>query len=71
MISTMARFESTVENRVGHFLLDHDCPVYIAKEMCFQFLTFLGKIEESVKQQAAQQQLPIPDINSEEPKQAE
>ena len=51
MLKNIARLESVVENRVGHFLLDNDTPIHIAKEMLFQFIAFLGKIEDAAKAQ--------------------
>ena len=56
MIKYLAKFESNVEGRIGHFLLDHDTPVHIAKEMAFQFLKYLGQIEDQAKAQEQQKQ---------------
>lgn len=52
MIKTIAQFESTVEGKVGRFLLDHDTSISIAKQMVFEFLTYLGNIEATAKAQA-------------------
>jgi len=65
MLKTLARLESIVENRVGHFFLDHDTPINVAKEMCLNFLKYLGQVEDHAKaQQEAQaiSQSPIEEL---------
>lgn len=49
MLKVIAKFEAVVNEKVGHFLLDQDTPLNVAKEMCFQFIKFLGQIEDEVK----------------------
>ncbi len=51
MLKYIAKYESTVEGKVGHFLLDHDTPICVAKEMAFQFLKYLGQIEDQARAQ--------------------
>ena len=49
MIKTLAQFESTVEGKVGRFLLDHDTAISTAKQMVCEFLTYLVNIEAQGK----------------------
>lgn len=49
MLKNIAKLEHTIEGKVGQFLCDNDTPIHIAKEMCFQFLKYLGQIEDQVK----------------------
>ncbi len=51
MIKNIVKFEYLIEGKVGHFLLDHDTPVQIAKEMAFQFIKYLGQLEDQAKAQ--------------------
>ncbi len=51
MLKNLARFESIIEGKVGHFLLDHDTPIAIAKEMCVQFLKYIGQVEDAARAQ--------------------
>ncbi len=54
MIKNISRLESIIENKVGHFLLDSDTPIHIAKEMLFQFLKYIGQIEDAARAQQDQ-----------------
>ncbi len=54
MHKIMCKLESVIEGKVGHFILDHDTPLHIVKEMLFQFQKYLGQIEDAAK---AQQEL--------------
>jgi len=60
MLKVIAKFESVVENRVGHFLLDHDTPITVAKEMCFNFLKYIGQMEDQAKAAAQQAETHAP-----------
>ena len=62
----MVRLEHIIEGKVGHFLLDHDTPLPIAKEMLFQFLKYLGQIEDNVKAQQGTQETPVEQVSQEE-----
>lgn len=55
MFKPIAQFEFLVENKVGRFLVEHDAPISVVKEMAFQFLKYLGQLEDQAK---AQQQNP-------------
>jgi hypothetical protein len=54
MLKQIVTLESIVEGKVGQFLLAHDTDVKIAKEMCLQFLKYLGNIEDQAAQAQAQ-----------------
>lgn len=49
MIKYLARFESIVDGKVGHFLLEHDTTTKAAKEMCLEFIKYLGQIEDNAQ----------------------
>ncbi len=51
MIKNKVKLESILENRVGHFILDNDCPVDVAEKFLLAFMQFLGKIKEQQKAQ--------------------
>jgi len=68
MFKNLARLEALVEGKVGHFLLDHDTSTVIAKEMCFQFLKYIGQLEDQAKEQQNKQTPPGALTPSEPPK---
>lgn len=49
MLKNLARLESIVEGKIGHFLVDQDCPLHVAKEMVFQFMGYLSNLESQAK----------------------
>jgi len=68
MFKNVAHFEHVIEGKVGHFLIENNTPIALAKEMLFEFLKRLGQIEDNVKaQQAAEAEAkanePVPDIS--------
>lgn len=74
MLSTVAKLESKVstmvgENlveKVGHFYLDNDTPLELAKLMVFDFMKYIGNLEDKVKvQQAAQAKTDTPAVEGE------
>ena len=58
MLKNIVRLEHVIDGKVGHFLCDNDTPIPAAKEMCFQFLKYLGHIEDQIKAQQAPAQEP-------------
>lgn len=68
MLKNLVRLEAVIQGKVGHFLLDHDTTSQVAKEMCFQFLKYLGQLEDQAKEQQAKQQPPGDSAPSETPK---
>lgn len=46
MIKNLSQLEVVVSEKVGRFMVDIDTSTAIAKEMCVQFLNFIGKVEE-------------------------
>ena len=48
MLSNLSQFEVSIENRLYKFVLSPDSPIQHAKEAGFQFLKFLGNIEDQI-----------------------
>ena len=48
MLKVIAEFEAKVNDKVGRFHLDQDTPLPVAKEMCFQFIKYIGQIEDQI-----------------------
>lgn len=65
MLKNIVRLESIVNQKVGHLLLENDCPIEVAEHMLLEFLQYLGKLKEQVK--AKQEEVQVPDIKSENP----
>ena len=51
MLKNIVQLEHAIEGRVGRFICDNDLPIPVAKEMLFQFLKFLGQIEDQAMAQ--------------------
>ena len=51
MLKNIVRLESIIQDRIGHFLLDNDCPIEIAEKMILEFLQYIGQIKANVKAQ--------------------
>lgn len=49
MIKYLAKFETVVEGRVGHFLVDHDLDITLAEKMAMQFLNYIQQVKENAK----------------------
>ncbi len=64
MLKNLVRLESIVNEKVGHLLLENDCPIEVAEHMLLEFLQYLGKLKEQAK---AQQATSAPDIKPEIP----
>ncbi len=62
MLKNLVRLESIVNEKVGHLLLENDCPIEVAEHMLLEFLQYLGKLKEQAK---AQEALKAPDIKPE------
>ncbi len=54
MIKQVLKFEYLIEGKKGDFLLEYDTPVQVAKEMAFQFLKYLGQLEDEAKQKESE-----------------
>jgi hypothetical protein len=52
MFKGVARLESIVEGKIGHFFVDNDTQLNHVKEMLFQFLKYVGSLEDQAKAQA-------------------
>lgn len=57
MLKNISRLEHIIGNKVYHLLCDSDCPIPEVKEALVQFLTYLSKVEESIKSAQEQQKL--------------
>jgi hypothetical protein len=53
MLKMLTQLEHTIEGKVGKFLCDPDLSTVHAKEMLFQFLKYIGQIEDQGKAQTA------------------
>lgn len=51
MLKTITGLVADVEGKLGHFTLDPDTTIPVAKEMLFQFGAYLAQIEANVKAQ--------------------
>ncbi len=49
MLKTIVKFEHTIGDKTGQFLIDHDTPIEITKEIVLKFLHQISSIEEQVK----------------------
>lgn len=67
MLKNISRLEHKIGDRVYHLLCDNDSPLNEVKDALFQFLKYVGQIEDAVKAQQEQKQaeeakLPTPDV---------
>lgn len=61
MLNIVAKLESTVTSMVegkavtktGHFFVDQDAPTEVVKSMLFEFITYVGNLENAIKAQQA------------------
>jgi hypothetical protein len=51
MLKNIVKLEQTIEGKVYQFILDNDSPLQHVKEVLFQFISYVGKIEDQVKAQ--------------------
>lgn len=49
MLKNISRLEHKIEDKVYHFVCDCDSPLSQVKESLFQFLKYVGHIEDQVK----------------------
>jgi hypothetical protein len=71
MLKNISRLECKIKEKIYQFTCDMDSPLDEVKEAIFQFLKYIGQIEDSIKQHQAQQVEPaqenvIEKINNEE-----
>ena len=55
MIKNLLSLVLTIENRTGHFMLEHGTEIQVAKEMGVQFLKWIGQLEDQAKAQQEQE----------------
>jgi hypothetical protein len=53
MLKQKAQLESLVGEKLGHFIVDHDCPTHYIKAMLKQFSDYIDHIEQQNAVQAA------------------
>lgn len=68
MLKNITKLEIQVLGKIYHLLCDHDSPLEHVKEALFQFLKYVGQIEDAAKAQQAEMK-PVEKV--EEPKPAE
>lgn len=49
MLKTLSQLECKIAEKVIHLVCDHDTPLEHVKEALFQFLKYVGQIEDAVK----------------------
>lgn len=54
MLTTLAKLEAKIGDKLYHFLLDTDAQIQDAKQALYQFLGYINQVEENVKAQQAQ-----------------
>jgi hypothetical protein len=63
MLENLSSYKVTIENRLYQFVLSPDSPIQHAKESAFQYLKFLGQVEDKIladqKAQAVQVVEPV------------
>jgi hypothetical protein len=51
MLKNISQLEITVETKIGRLLVDSDTSLCVVKEMLFQFLKYIGQIEDDIRTQ--------------------
>lgn len=51
MLKNISQLHHIIAGKAYHFTCDHDCPLEHVKEALFQFITYIGKLEEYIKSQ--------------------
>ncbi len=57
MIKNISRLEHKIGEKTYHFYCDNDCSTLDVKEALFQFIKFIGQVEDYAKSQ--QQEKPV------------
>lgn len=55
MLKNLSRLEHIAGNKVYHFICDQDSPLNEVKDALFQFLKYVGQVEDAVKAKQAEQ----------------
>lgn len=66
MLKNISQLEHAVGDKVYHFMCDSNSPLNEVKDALFQFLKYVGQVEDAVKAQQAQAVAEAPVV--EEPK---
>jgi hypothetical protein len=54
MLKNIIKLEFQIGTKVYHFLCDNDAPIEHAKEALFQFMKYMGQVEDHLKAQLEQ-----------------
>ncbi len=68
MLKNITRLEHKVGERLYHFTCDPDSPLSHVKECLFQFLKYVGQLEDQAKANQPQVETPASSEEKEEPK---
>jgi hypothetical protein len=52
ILKNITKLEIEIAGKMYHLLCDQDSPIEHVKESLFQFLKYVGQIEDAIKQQA-------------------
>ena len=53
MLKTKAVLEHVIDGNIFNFSCDPDAPIGVVKEALFEFLKYVGKVEDAAKEQEA------------------
>lgn len=67
MLKNLSRLEHVIENKVYHFVCDMDSPLNQIKDSLFQFIKYVGQVEDSLKKQHEEAQKPQPVVEPIQP----
>jgi len=51
MLKNISKLEIKIGEKTYQFLCDMDCPLHEVKESLFQFIKYVGQIEDKIKEQ--------------------
>lgn len=70
MIKNKTQIEAEVDGKKYHLLCDHDSPIAHVKEALFQFIKYMGHLEEKIASDQKQEEFvdKKEEVEKEEPK---
>lgn len=57
MLKNISKLECQIENKTYQFICDMDAPLTHVKEALFQFLKYVGQIEDAVNAQSTSEKI--------------
>lgn len=51
MLKNISRLEAKINEKIYHFTCDSDSPLPEVKDALFQFIKYIGQMEDAIKQQ--------------------